>query len=149
MKMLETTQDKDGKEIQVYSGMVAFSPAFVSLLRAYADLIDSRLAPLHFDFDNEDCMLWVQYTDGTILGGMCFEVDDDWKAIRLKMGWTEKEYRSMGINTLCHKWLEEEARQRNLKRIISMVHVKNEMRMRSAAKVGLNPLFYLMYKKVD
>jgi GNAT superfamily N-acetyltransferase len=149
MNLLETTVDKNGKEINVYSGVVAFSPAFSSLLRAYADLVDSKLAPVHFDFDNEDFMLWVQYTDGTILGGMCFGIDDDWNAISLKMGWTEKEFRSMGINTLCHKWLEEEARQRNLHRIISMVHVKNEMRLRSAAKVGLNPLFYLMYKKVD
>jgi GNAT superfamily N-acetyltransferase len=149
MNLLETTVDKNGKEINVYSGVVAFSPAFSSLLRAYADLVDSKLAPVHFDFDNEDFMLWVQYTDGTILGGMCFGIDDDWNAISLKMGWTEKEFRSMGINTLCHKWLEEEARQRNLYRIISMVHVKNEMRLRSAAKVGLNPLFYLMYKKVD
>lgn len=149
MKLLEITQDKNNREIQVYSGSVAFSPAFSSLLRAYADLVDSKLAPVHFDFDNEDFMLWVQYTDGTILGGMCFNLDDNWSAISLKMGWTEKEYRSMGINTLCHKWLEEEARQRNLNRIISMVHVKNEMRMRSAAKVGLHPLFYVMYKKVD
>jgi hypothetical protein len=148
MKLLETTVDKNGVEIQVYSGVVAFSPAFSSLLRAYADLVDSKLAPVHFDFANEDFMLWVQYTDGTILGGMCFGIDDDWSAISLKMGWTEKEYRSMGINTLCHKWLEVEAKDRNLNRIISMVHVKNEMRMRSAAKVGLNPLFYLMYKKV-
>jgi hypothetical protein len=148
MKLLETTVDKNGVEIQVYSGVVAFSPAFSSLLRAYADLVDSKLAPVHFDFDNEDFMLWVQYTDGTILGGMCFGIDDDWNAISLKMGWTEKEYRSMGINTLCHKWLEVEAKDRNLNRIISMVHVKNEMRLRSAAKVGLNPLFYLMYKKV-
>ena len=148
MKLLETTQDKNGKEIQIYSGVVAFSPAFSSLLKAYAELLDNKLAPAHFDFSNEDFMLWVQYTDGTVLGGMCFEVDADWNAIGLKMGWTEKEYRSMGINTLCHKWLEQEARDRNLKRIISMVHVKNEMRMRSAAKVGLNPLFYLMYKKV-
>jgi GNAT superfamily N-acetyltransferase len=148
MKLLETTVDKNGLKIQVYSGVVAFSPAFSSLLRAYADLVDSKLAPVHFDFDNEDFMLWVQYTDGTILGGMCFGIDDDWNAISLKMGWTEKEYRSMGINTLCHKWLEVEAKDRNLNRIISMVHVKNEMRLRSAAKVGLNPLFYLMYKKV-
>jgi GNAT superfamily N-acetyltransferase len=148
MKLLETTVDKNGKEIHVYSGVVAFSPAFSSLLRAYADLVDSKLAPVHFDFANEDFMLWVQYTDGTILGGMCFGIDDDWSAISLKMGWTEKEYRSMGINTLCHKWLEVEAKDRNLNRIISMVHVKNEMRLRSAAKVGLNPLFYLMYKKV-
>ena len=148
MKLLEKTLDKDGKEIHVYSGVVSFSPAFSSLLRAYADLVDSKLAPLHYDFLNEDFMLWVQYTDGTILGGMCFGVDDDWGSISLKMGWTEKEYRSMGINTLCHKWLEQEARDRNLDKIMSMVHVKNEMRMRSAAKVGLNPLFYLMYKKV-
>lgn len=149
MKLLETTIDKNGKEIQVYSGVVAYSPAFSSLLRAYADLVDSKLAPIHFDFDNEDFMLWVQYTDGTVLGGMCFNVDTEWDAIELKMGWTESEYRSMGINTLCHKWLEEEARQRNLNRIISMVHVKNELRLRSAAKVGLHPLFYVMYKKVD
>jgi GNAT superfamily N-acetyltransferase len=148
MKLLETTQDKNGKEIQVYSGVVSASPAFSSLLRSYADLVDRKLALLHFDFDSEDFMLWVQYTDGTILGGMCFNIDSEWSAIELKMGWTEKEYRSTGINTLCHKWLEVEAKDRNLNRIISMVHVKNEMRLRSAAKVGLNPLFYLMYKKV-
>lgn len=147
MKLLETTVIND-KEVEVYSGVVSFSPAFTSLLRAYADLVDSKLAPLHFDFNNEDFMLWVQYTDGTILGGMCFGVDDDWNAISLKMGWTEKDYRNTGINTLCHKWLAEEAKDRNLGRIISMVHVKNEARLRSAEKVGLYPLFYLMHKKV-
>jgi GNAT superfamily N-acetyltransferase len=148
MKLLETTRDLNGIEMQVYSGEVSGSPAFSSLLRAYAELLDSNLASPHFDFVNEDFMLWIQYTDGTILGGMCFGIDSEWDSIELKMGWTEKEYRSMGINTLCHKWLEVEAKDRNLRRIISMVHVKNEMRLRSAAKVGLNPLFYLMYKKV-
>ena len=149
MKLLETTIDKNGIEIQVYSGKVLGSPAVSSLLRAYAELLDSKLASTQLDFDSEDFMLWVQYTDGTILGGMCFNVHKDWNAISLKMGWTEKEYRSMGINTLCHKWLEAETKERNLTRITSMVHVKNEARLRSAAKVGLHPLYYVMFKKVN
>jgi len=148
MKLLDTLHDINGVEIQIYSGVVGYSPAFSSLLRAYADLVDSKLAPVHFDFDNEDFMLWVQYTDGTILGGMCFNVHKDWNLINLKMGWTEKEYRSMGINTLCHKWLAEETKNRNLKGITSVVHINNETRLRSAAKVDLHPMFYIMYKKV-
>jgi GNAT superfamily N-acetyltransferase len=148
MKLLDTI-NKDNDTIQIYIGQLSFSPAFSLVLRTYAEIVEKKLAPPHLDLDNTDSVIWAQRTDGTILGGICYKFEEDWNCAYIQLSFTDENSRGMGINSLCHPYIEQDAKSLGYTRVMSMVHINNTARLKSAEKVGLKPMFYMMHKKID
>ena len=150
MKLLDTISDKNNNQIDIYSSKLALSPAFSLILRTYAEIVEKKLAPPHINLDNTDSVIWAQRNDGTILGGICYKFGDkeDWNSAYIQLSFTADSSRGLGINALCHPYLEQDAKSSGYTRVMSMVHVNNQARLRSAEKVGLKPMFYVMYKQI-
>jgi GNAT superfamily N-acetyltransferase len=148
MKLLDTI-NKDNDSIQIYIGQLSFSPVFSLVLRTYAEIVEKKLAPPHLDLDNTDSVIWAQRTDGNILGGICYKFEEDWNSAYIQLSFTAENSRGLGINSLCHPYVEQNAKSLGYTRVMSMVHINNTARLKSAEKVGLKPMFYMMHKKID
>ena len=148
MKLLDTI-DKDGNTIEIYIGQLSFSPVFSLVLHTYAEIVEKKLAPPQLDLNNTDKVIWAQRLDGTILGGICYKFEEDWNSAYIQLSFTAESSRGLGINSMCHPYVERDAKSLGYNRVMSMVHINNEARLKSAEKVGLKPLFYIMHKKID
>ena len=149
MKLLDTTVDKNNNPIQIYISQLSFSPAFSLVLRTYAEIVDKKLAPPHLDLGNTDSVIWAQNIDGNILGGICYKFEEDWNSAYIQLSFTDENSRGLGINSICHHYVEQDAKKLGYSRVMSMVHINNTARLKSAEKVGLKPMFYMMHKKID
>jgi GNAT superfamily N-acetyltransferase len=148
MKLLDTITTKDNT-IEILSGQLSFSPVFSLVLRTYAEIVEKTLAPPQLNLDNTDSVIWAQRTDGVVLGGICYKFEEDWNCAFIQLSFTAETSRGLGINAICHPYVEQHAKSLGYVRITSMVHINNESRLRSAEKVGLKPLYYMMHKKID
>jgi GNAT superfamily N-acetyltransferase len=149
MKLLDTVTDKDNNTIEIWYGQLSFSPVFSLVLRTYAEIVEKKLAPSQLNLDNTDSVIWAQRTDGTVLGGICYKFEEDWNSAYIQLSFTSENSRGLGINAICHPYVEQDAKSLGYVRVMSMVHINNESRLKSAEKVGLKPLFYMMHKKID
>ena len=148
MKLLDTIS-KDHDIIQIFISQLSFSPAFSLVLRTYAELVEKKLAPPNLELENTNSVIWAQKPDGNILGGICYSFEEDWNSAYIQLSFTAESSRGLGINALCHPYVEHEAKSLGYTRVMSMVNINNEARLKSARKVGLHPLFYIMHKKID
>jgi hypothetical protein len=148
MKLLDTIS-KDNDTIQIFISQLSFSPAFSLILRTYAEIVEKKLSPTQLNLNNTDSVIWAQRTDGTVLGGICYKFEEDWNSAYIQLSFTAENSRGLGINSLCHPYVERDAKSLGYTRVMSMVHINNEPRLKSAEKVGLYPLFYIMHKKID
>jgi GNAT superfamily N-acetyltransferase len=148
MKLLDTI-NKDNNIIQIYISQLSFSPVFSVVLRTYSEIVEKKLAPPQLDLDNDNSVVWAQKEDGTILGGICYKFKEDWNSAYIQLSFTAENSRGLGINAICHPYVEQDAKNLGYTRVMSMVHINNTARLKSAEKVGLKPLFYMMHKKID
>jgi hypothetical protein len=149
MKLLDTVTDKDNNTIEIWAGQLSFSPVFSLVLRTYAEIVEKQLAPPKLNLDNTDSVIWAQRHDSTILGGICYKIEEDWNCAYIQLSFTAETSRGLGINAICHPYVEQDVKNLGYSRIMSTVHINNESRLRSAEKVGLKPLYYIMHKKID
>jgi GNAT superfamily N-acetyltransferase len=147
MKLLDTIT-KDNNSIEVWSGQLSFSPVFSLVLRTYAEIVEKNLAPARLDLNNTDSVVWAQRTDGTILGGICYKFEKDYNSVYIELSFTAENSRGLGINSICHHYVEQDAKNLGYTAVMSTVHINNKARLNSAEKVGLNPLYYIMHKKL-
>lgn len=139
---------KSGKEVKVYHKRIAESSAVTLMLRCYAELIEAGFnIKSSIGFSNECQIIWCEYLDKPI-GGICFQelpvISQAW----INFSFTDTIWRQQGINTICHRYLENYMVKRNLKTVSSHVHVNNIARIKSCEKVGMFPEFYRMSKNI-
>ena len=145
MKLVKTTQNKQGETLKVFwQETLNGCPAVPLFLKVYADLIEKKLTNNTITFSNKNRIVWVEINQ-TIAGGICYEFQET------KVGWiilsfTDPNFRGQGINELCHYIMEEDIKRLGGKKILSLVHIDNISRQKSAKKVGLIPEYYRMNK---
>ena len=149
MKLIDNILDRNNNPIEIWSSQLSFSPAFSLVLRTYAEIVEKKLAPPQLNLDNTDSVIWAQRPDSTILGGICYKFKEDWNSAYIQLSFTAESSRGLGINSMCHPYVERDAKSLGYSKIMSMVHINNEPRLKSAEKVGLKPLFYMMHKNID
>ena len=123
MKLLDTITDKDNLIIEIMSSKLSFSPAFSLVLRTYAEIVEKKLAPPQLNLDNTDSVIWAQRPDGTILGGICYKFEEDWNSAYIQLSFTAESSRGLGINSICHPYVERDAKNLGYNRIMSIVHI--------------------------
>jgi len=148
MKLLDSITNKNNNTVEIWSSQLSFCPAFSLVLSTYAEIVGKELSIPVLHLKNSDLVIWAQYPDGVILGGICYTFDEDWSSAWIQLNFTAESSRGLGISSICHSYVEREAKNLGYSRIMSMVHVTNKSMLRSAEKVGLAPLFHVMHKSL-
>lgn len=149
MKLLEKTIIQNNIPVEIWSSeSLSYTPVFSIVLRTYAEIVDKKMAAPALELNNDTKVIWAQLEDGTVLGGICYTFDEQWSSGNIQLSFTVPEHRGVGVNALCHPYVEIECKKAGYNRISSTVHIKNESRIKSAAKIGMYPRFYIMYKKI-
>jgi GNAT superfamily N-acetyltransferase len=99
-------------------------------------------------FKNHHRVVWLENANGMVLGGICFEYFQDRKEGWIFLSFTDPKFRGQGINQICHTYFERLCKDYGATSIGSTVSVNNASRLKSAKKVGLEPLFYKMFKQI-
>lgn len=145
MKILDK---RDGVTVRS-SATLANTPCMKLVLSVYAELLELGWAMPRMPFSNASRVIWAENSDGAVLGGICYDFVQNNLEAFINLSFTAPEHRGGGVNALCHEFLEQECRKNNINTIGSVVHTQNAPRLKSAAKVGLNPDFYRMVKILD
>jgi GNAT superfamily N-acetyltransferase len=99
-------------------------------------------------FRNVSSVIWLEDTEKRILGGIVYEIISDRQEGWIDLSFTDPNFRNMGVNTACHEILYKILKNKGIISVGSTVSVKNTSRLASAKKVGLEPLYYRMFKKL-
>lgn len=149
MQKVKDTLDKNGEHVEIWhNASIAGTPALSLFLKVYAEIVDNGFAIPVFLFNNEDRVVWAQRPDGKILGGISYEYQKEKRSGWLVLSFTDPAERGKGINQLCHDAYEDDCKKLGATCLESMVHVDNTQRIKSAAKVGMVPKYYRMYKQL-
>ena len=149
MKKIKTAVDSTGEELELWhSESLAFTPALAPFLRVYAEIIEKNLTLPTMAFKNSNRVTWAENKDGRVVGGICYELIPETATGWLVLSFTDPEFRGRGINELCHEIYEKDCVALGATNLGSVVSVNNESRIKSAAKVGMIPTFYRMYKNL-
>jgi GNAT superfamily N-acetyltransferase len=144
-------KDKNEREIEIIkSTELAMSPIYTFFLREMADLIDSGYAFPQTSWEDKDCEAVYAVYDEEILGHIVYSKEYLVKknTLWITLSAVRKEERGVGIYSILHKYFEEIAKEYNCSIIASQVHKNNKTRLISAQKVGMNPVFYYIGKKL-
>ena len=146
-KKIANVEDKLGNTVELWwSDQIANTPTVPLFLTVYAEIVAKGLAQPTFTFENDNRVTWVQDIDGRVMGGICYKYVPDQQLGWLILSFTDPEFRGRGINELCHKVYEGDCKKLGAKQLGSLVALDNEARLKSAAKVGMTPMFYRMHK---
>ena len=132
--------------VKAYYAKTAESRAASLMLRLYADLIDSGFA-IGVAIPNNSHIIWLEQNNAPI-GGICYSIQPELSQAWIIFSFTMPAYRGLGVNQVCHKYLEADMKKRGLAFIGSHVHIDNISRLKSCDKVGLKPNFYRMHKAI-
>jgi GNAT superfamily N-acetyltransferase len=148
-EFLNTEYDTLGNEIQIFRiKEIGMSPIYTFFLRQMANLIDSGFGSATTTWDDRICGAVYAEQDGKILGHIVYR-DKNNGHLWITLSAVDEECRGRGIYTILHKYFEQTAKEKGCKYISSHVHTKNLIRKKSAEKVGMKPMYYLMIKKLD
>lgn len=139
----------NGKTVDAFnSHSLAQSPPFKLIVQCFNELLEKDMAMCAMPFRNTSSVLWLEDTEQNILGGIVYEIIADRQEGWIFLSFTSPEFRNQGINTVCHEVLYKILRDKGAMSVGSIVSVNNESRLASAKKVGLEPLYYRMFKKL-
>lgn len=142
-------KDKAGGDlILYYRASIANTPVVAIFLKIYAEIIEKGWSNPTIPFTNRNSVVWAERPDRTVVGGICFEYDALINTGWIVLSFTDPAERGKGINGICHASFERILKKLGANKISSLVHVDNESRLRSAKKVGMEPQFYRMQKKI-
>jgi len=146
-KKLEDTKDKLGNPIEIWqSDTLQYTPTVPTFLKVYAELIEKNYALESFSFKITNKVVWIQDSAGNVMAGIAYDFYQDTKVGWIVLSFTEPKYRGRGLNQICHNYFESECKKAGMVYLSSLVSVDNQSRIKSAAKVGLVPKWYRMYK---
>ena len=137
------------KNVNVFnSNMIVQSPPFKLVVQCFNELLEKDMAMCAMPFRNTSSVLWLENSEEEILGGMVYEIISDRQEGWIYLSFTNPKFRNKGVNTVCHEVLFKILRANNAISVGSTVSVNNVSRLASAKKVGLEPLYYRMFKKL-
>lgn len=151
IQQLAIETDKLGNEIIVmHSNSLSMSPVYTFFLRQMANLIDNEFGYPITSWEDENCeAVYVTDKDGKVLGHIVYEHQTDKNLLWIVLSAVDTVCRGRGIYTIMHKYFEQVAKERGCWAIASHVHKNNAVRLASAAKVGMVPVFHYMGKKLS
>ena len=130
------------------SDTIVGTPTLAPMLSCYGELLDKEWAAIGIPFRNTSSVIWIEDQDGQVMGGICYDIVTERREGWINLSFTVPEFRGRGINALAHSHFEQECKLRGMIYIGSIVSTENVQRLRSAEKVGLEPLFYRMIKRL-
>lgn len=140
---------KNNKKIEVYlSNTLIGTPVLSSILECYSEIVKRNLTVPGIPFKNGSSVIWLQNEQKEVLAGICFDLLIERKEGWINLSFTNPPHRGQGYNKICHGYFEKECKNKGMLYIGSLVSVHNEERLKSAKKVGLEPLFYRTVKKL-
>jgi GNAT superfamily N-acetyltransferase len=149
MTLIDTVKDKNGHTLSIhYSDSIANTPTVPLFLKVYAEIIEKGWSNPTFPFTNKNNVVWASRSDSSIAGGICFEYIPNTQLGWIILSFTAPDERGKGINSILHPVFERIVKKMGATQISSLIHIDNESRLRSSAKVGFEPKFYRMYKKL-
>lgn len=141
--------NRNGKIINVYnSDSIAETPPFKLIFQCYNELLEKNLAIHNVPFKPSSSVVWLENENKEILGGIVYEYYSEKNEGWICISFTDPKFRGKGVNAAAHTELYEILRAKGAVSVGSTVSINNEARLRSAKKVGLEPLYYRMYKKL-
>jgi RimJ/RimL family protein N-acetyltransferase len=117
-------------------------------MQCFNELLEKDMTVSMIPFRNISSVIWLENTKKEILGGIVYEIFTDRKEGWITLSFTNPSFRNNGVNTACHNILYKILKDKGMISVGSVVSVKNESRLASAKKVGLEPLYYRMVKKL-
>jgi len=149
-KLLAESTDSAGTPIEVHwSAQLGGNECFPLVLEVYLELVKKGWAHPDMPLNNSQKIIYAKYTDGSIAGGIVYMYNEAQRHGWIFLSFTAPEHRGKGINGICHTFFENDVKRLGALSIASFVHIDNTPRLRSAAKVGLQPEFYRTYKKLS
>jgi GNAT superfamily N-acetyltransferase len=147
IELLSKELDKNGKEINICRvDKISMSPVYTFFLRQIADLIDNRHA-YPVSTWNDSCGAIYAEENGNILGHIVYDANKA-DVLWIVLSAVDEDHRGRGIYTILHRYFEKTAKELNFNFISSHIHINNTVRLKSAEKVGMKPVYYYMAKKI-
>lgn len=149
---LGTEQDKLGNSIDImHTDKIGMSPIYTFFLKRMAELIDNKFAfPTTIWSDNDSAVYAVE--GDKILGHIVYSVGsrpaNNPNVCYITLSAVDPDHRSRGIYTVLHRHFEAKAIELGCTAISSHIHKNNSVRLKSAEKVGMRPVFHYMFKKL-
>jgi RimJ/RimL family protein N-acetyltransferase len=139
----------NNEKVNVFNAnSIVQSPPFKLVLQCFNELLEKDMTMATMPFRNVSSVLWLENFEKRILGGIVYEIVVDRQEGWIFLSFTDPEFRNQGINTACHEVLYKILRDKGMQSVGSTVSVNNVSRLASAKKVGLEPLYYRMFKKL-
>ena len=148
VKTIKTELDKTGKTVVVkYCNRVGQGPGELMSFyyRHKADLIDDGFSGPEVGITN-NCQAIYLEIDSVIVGHIIFEFFKDEFRTFIVLSAVAKDYRNRGLYKIMHYAYEDMSRELGARVISSLIHVKNEVRLKTAESVGFMPQYYRMRK---
>ena len=150
IEQLGVEKDKFGDTVLImHSDSLAMSPFYTFFLRQMASLIDNGFGYPMTSWVDEHCAgVYATDESGKILGHIVYEHNESRKMLWITLSAVADDARGRGIYTLLHKYFEQIGKDKGCWAISSHVHKNNKVRLASAEKVGMVPIFHYMAKKL-
>jgi RimJ/RimL family protein N-acetyltransferase len=125
------------------------SRALSVFMREYANLIERGWArPYTAHNDKHKVIYACTDEDNVVMGGIVYGLNNITKVGWIIFSFTVSEFRRQGVYTALHNELERILRDAGMTDLASHVHVNNVVRQASCQKVGMQPEFYRMSKRL-
>lgn len=148
---LATEIDKTGSTVEIFqTTSLGMSPIYTFFLRHMAELIDNGFAYPVSSWEDQYCEAVYAEQDGKVIGHIVYSTEYIKKQgnLWITLSAVDNGARGKGIYTLLHNHFEQVAKDYGCWAIASHVHKNNKVRLASAEKVGMKPIFHYMGKKL-
>ena len=150
-KILAVEKDKNGNNITIKSvdKLLSHLPLCSFFLKQQAMLLDNGHSfPMPSIDDSTSSAVYAE-EDGEILGHIVFNHLEKKGTLWIILSAIDKKHRGRGIYTILHRYFELIAKEKKCWYISSHIHINNHVRLQSAKEVGLEPMFYYMFKRLE
>lgn len=140
--------DKTDAQLEIFHcNELITSPVYTKFLRSIADLIDTGFRYFGKTWEDEDCGVLYAKSNDVIVGHLVYSRSQA-GVVWVIEGSVEEEFRRRGIYTILYEFLENIAKEHKAAAILSLVHVNNIARIKSAEAYGMVPVYYQMIKEL-
>lgn len=148
---LSTETDNTGCTVEIFqTTTLSMSPIYTFFLKHMAELIDNGFAYPASSWEDQYCEAVYAEQDGKVIGHIVYSTEYVKKQgnLWITLSAVDNGARGKGIYTLLHSHFEKVAKDYGCWAISSHVHKNNKVRLASAEKVGMKPVFHFMAKKL-
>jgi hypothetical protein len=143
MKKIIDTIEKDNETLTVWHcDTLINAPPLELIVECYLEILRSGLAYPGIPIRNGSNVIWIENSKAEVMAGQVYEYLEERKEGWIMMGFTDKKFRKLGLNQLCHKYLIEKVKQRGGISLGSTISVHNEKMLAAAKQKGLTTEFY-------